>query len=200
MPAPWRGVLAAVPWRAIRLFTGAATLLLGSAAIWPDTALMAVSVWLGVALLAGAAAFLLDERAADVVRSTPLPLLSRYAAHLAPALVLLALGLGLASGVAARSAEVSFWPVAAQLTAIVVVGLGAAAALTRRLPTPGERVAEGIALAVLTLLVAGGPLDRCLEVLTLSEPRHPAASVGLWLGATALGVGLIVRAARDPQP
>ena len=196
----WWAVGVGVPARPVAGWTVLGASLLGCAVAWPDTTVMGPGVSLGMAVLAGTAALALDEAAEEVARSTPTSVSRRYAARLTRVVLPLGLGLTLLAVVSRRSQALTWWITALELAGLAAIAVGSAALLGRRRPSPGARVAEGVVLAVLGLIIAGRLLDRWVQVLALDEPPQVARTVAVWLGVVGVAGALLFRATRDPLP
>lgn len=191
------GAAMGIPWRPVVTLTGAGLLLLAVAATWTTSAVAGTTLMLGVALLAAATAYVLDEAAAEAIAATPTSLRRRSLARLLVAVAVLTAGslgvavLALRSGVSARMGVV-LW-----LVGCVLVTVAAAAALRRHVAEPGDAVGGGLLTVVVALAILN-PLARWVDVFP-SEPgqRWLGASV-LWAVAGAASVVVLTRATRDP--
>ena len=191
------GPATGLPWRPVAVLTGAGLLLLGVGVVWPRTVVAGAAVTVGVPLLAGAAAYVLDEAASEAVAAVPTSLRARSGARLVVAAVVVALGaLGLA-GLALRSGSGAKAGITVQLAGLTLVAVAAAAALRRRLAEPGEVVAGGLIGGVLALVIAH-PLDRWVDVFPTETGQRWAGSLVLWALVTAASIAGLWAATRDP--
>jgi len=188
----WTGL----PVRPVQAFTALGVVLLGCAALWPETAFCRPGVWAALAAFAAAAAFAMEEAALEVARSTP-GSSSRWVAKVALAVLPLASALGALALVAQRSNAVVWWVAAVELAGLLLAAAAITTALAGRLPAPAERVAEGVAMAVLVACL-GNPVGRWVEVLPLDDSGQWDRTGVLWAGVTLVSVPLLVRGLRDP--
>lgn len=191
------GVLTGVPWRPVAFLTSAGLILLAVPSTWATSVLARIALPVGLASLAAATAYLLDEAAAEAVAATPTSLRARSLERLRLAGVVLALGvLGIAAG-AVRTDSAARLGVVAELAGCMVAAVAAAAALRRRVPEPGEVVGAGV-LAVVVPLALVRPLDRWVDLFpTEAGARWPGSFVA-WGLVTAAALVTLGRATRDP--
>jgi hypothetical protein len=153
-----------------------------------------LTVHLAQLALAGAAAFLLDDAAAELTGVVPPPLWRRRAPRVAAGLgavttswvVVLAVSAG-PSG--ALTLEVGVLVVAALAVSSVAASWGE--------PEPGATVAPAVVLAGLAPMLVGGLLGRAVLV----SDAAPAASRALltgWAVAGVLAAAVLVATCRDP--
>jgi hypothetical protein len=190
----WTGL----PVRPVQALTGLGVVLLAGAATWPELVLSHLGVWSAMAAFAGAAAVAMDEAALEVVRSTPAAR-HRWVARFGLAALALVTALVMLVPVAVQSPTVAWWVPALELTGLVLVAVGVTTSLAGRLSTPGELVAESLAVAVLAVTVAN-PVGRWVEVLPLDASGRWGPTGALW-GVLVVGSSaLLVRGLRDPLP
>lgn len=195
-PAALAAELRAVAWVPVTTATAAAGLVLVlDATVWPDGP-GAVTAWLGVALLAGAACFALDQPAEDVVR--PVPTSRTWRTVVRSAAGLAAVALWCAYAVLWRSqtpvAPARWWAQGLVGVALVVLGLGLCAVLVRRgQAEPAAAVGAGLVLTVLALGVV--PIPGDVVALDLSGTR--GSTTAFWLAVAGLGVAGLVWGSRD---
>lgn len=190
------GPLRGVPWPPLLSTTAAGAALLGLAATSPRGWLGLHLLGVAVALVAAAAAFALDEPAAEVVDATPYSLQRRNLTRTA----VVALPVGLSTVLLGLTwlgrSPATFWRLGLQLVGVVVVGLAVTAAARRGRPTPGDLVGSVVALAVVGLTVYD-PLARWVPILPLTTDWHPGRTAAVWCGAICVGVLVLVHAGRD---
>ncbi|HWH30454.1 MAG TPA: hypothetical protein VNU26_16140 [Mycobacteriales bacterium] len=191
MPA----VLRAAPWGAVLGGTTAGALLLLVAAGAPRAG--AAFVPLALALLAGAAAFVLDEPAAAAVDAAPRSLRSRTAVRAVVALVPFAVGsFGLL--VAGQHAAHVWLPgTVALLAGCVLVAVAVSTALRRRLPAPGESAAAAVGLSIVALATFE-PLSRWVSVMPTSSDAAWGRTAAVWSVVAVVCGGVAAAATRDP--
>ncbi|WP_256792954.1 hypothetical protein [Terrabacter sp. Ter38] len=191
------GPAAGIPWRPVAALTVAGLLLVGVAATWTTSAVAGTTLVVGVAVLAAATAYVLDEAAAEAVGGTPTSLRQRSGARLLVAggvLVVGTLGVGVLtvrSGVSARFG-VMLW-----LTGCVLVAVASAATLRRHFAEPGDAVGGALLTVVIALAVVN-PLSRWVDVFPSEPDARWASSFVLWGGVGALCLAVLTRATRDP--
>jgi hypothetical protein len=193
------GILRGVAWREVLGGSALGAAVLGLCVALPTDGLPLTYVRLGLIVLAGASAFVLDEPAAAAVAAAPVTRARRTAVRLIA--VLLPLGIW-TSGVLALALRHPLTPVGSLLTegaGVLALALAGAAAL--RLSgrdEPGEMVASVLGAALLAVLLFGSPR---------SAPLFPVddgwgASTLLWTALASAGA-LVVAAAsveRAPSP
>ena len=187
--------LRAVGWGPVLGAVAAAVGVLAlDATVWPEGP-GAVTAWLGLALLAGAACFALDQPGAGAVQSVPTSRAWRTGVRAAAGLVVLAVWAAYA--VLWRSQLTSppaWWAVALAGGALVALGLGLSAALVRRgQDEPAATVAGGLVFAVLSLGLVPAPGD--LVVLDLTGDR--GSTTAFWAVVGVLGAVGLVWGSRD---
>ena len=191
------GPVTGVPWRPVALLTTGGVTLLVAAAVWSGTSVSGASVTVGVPLLAGATAYVLDEAAGEAVGAVPTSLRARSRARLFVAAAVLVVGSFALAVVALRSGSGARAGAVVQLAGLCSVAVAVAAAMRRRVAEPGEVVAGGVLAAVLVIALAH-PLDRWVDVFPSEAGQRWAGSLALWgLVATASIAGLWA-ATRDP--
>ena len=187
--------LSAVPWGPV-----AAGSALGAVCVAVDRWLVpsgpgSAMLWFGLAGFASASAFVLDEAAAAVVDAVPRTLRWRTARRLVVGLAPLACWL-VATGLVSRSsADLSWSALAVTGTGVVLVALGAGAALRRAgNPTPGDVVAAAVGGGTTVLVLVGVP-----DIGLVLEAGDPTTRATLcWLLVSVLGVGLTGWGTADP--
>lgn len=158
------------------------------------TPLPALTVHLAQLALAGVAAFMLDDAAAELTGVVPPPLWRRRASRVVVGLVAVTIGWTVVLVVsvgASRSA------LTLEVGVLVVLSLAASSLVaTRGDSEPGAMVAPAVVLAGLAAMLVGGLLGRTLFV----SDAHPAVP-GLataWAAAGVLAAVLLVGSSRDP--
>ena len=191
------GSVAGIPWRPVKTLTGGGLVLIGVAATWTTSVVAGGALVVGVANLAAATAYVLDEAAAEAVAATPTSLRARSGVRALVALAVLGLGtaglgvLALRSGAGARLGIV-LW-----MAGCVLVAVAAAASLRRRVAEPGEAVAG----ALLTVVVAVGilnPVARWVDVFPSERGDRWAGACLLWAVVGLICAAVLARATRDP--
>ena len=186
-----------VPWRPVAALTSGGLGLLLVGAVWTGTSVSATAVTVGVPILAGGTAYVLDEAAGEAVAAVPTSLRARSVARLVVAAGVVALGALALVGVALRGGSGAKAAITVQLTGLTLAAVAAAAALRRRLAEPGEVVAGGLLGLVLTLTVAH-PLQRWVDVFPSEAGQRWAGSSVLWALVAAVSVAALWAATRDP--
>lgn len=188
--------LRAVAWQPVVAATAAAgLLLLLDATVFPHGPGV-VTAWLGIALLAGAGCFALDQPAEDLVRSTPTSRAWRTGVRAGAGLVVLAIWAAYAVWWRSQVtvAVPSWWAQGLVGLALVCVGLGLCAVLVRRgRPEPGAAVSGGLVFAVLALGLVPVPGD--VQALDLSGTR--GSTTAFWVVVGAVGAVGLVWGSRD---
>ncbi len=177
---------------------GVAAALLAPWVVWPALSFGPTLFAAGFAVLAAAAAFVLDEPAAEAVDAGPTTMRERA---LARGLALgLPAGLGLLAvgGVELRAPAVPATGLALEVLGCVVLGVTVAAVLRATgFATPGDAAASGVALA----LLACARLEP-FRTWVLMFPSDPDAVWGrtvlLWAGLMALCAAALWVCTRDP--
>ena len=196
----WSGVLGpatGIPWRPVAALTAAGLPLIGIAATWTTSAVAGTALVVGVAALAAATAYVLDEAAAEAVGATPTSLRQRSGGRLLVAGAVLGLGsigvtvLAVRSGLSARLG-VLLW-----LTGCVLVAVAAAAALRRHVAEPGDAVGGALLTVVLALALVN-PLARWVDLFPSEPGERWAGSFVLWGVVGAICLLVLARATRDP--
>jgi hypothetical protein len=191
------GPAAGIPWRPVAALTSVGLLLLGVAATWTTSAVAGTALVVGVAALAAATAYVLDEAAAEAVGAAPISLRRRSRARLLVAgAVLVAGSMGVAA-LAVRSGLSARFAVMVWLTGCVLVAVAAAAALRRHVPEPGDAVGGALLTVVIALAVVN-PLSRWVDVFPSEPDARWASSFVLWGGVGAICLAVLTRATRDP--
>jgi len=155
-------------------------------------------VRLALVALAGAAAFVLDEAAADAVDAVPTTRRRRTAIRASAVAIPFAVWAAGVLGLEQRSAVT---PVGALLVEgagilALAVALAAVLRLTGRVE-PGEIAASVLGAAILAVLVFN-PLPESLPLFPVAEGW--AASTALWGSVAAAAAMLVVAVSRDPLP
>ncbi|WP_404380960.1 hypothetical protein LL946_12060 [Knoellia locipacati] len=188
--------LRAIAWPPVVAAAGASGLLLVlDATVWPNGP-GAVTAWLGVTLLTGAACFALDQPAEDVVRSSPTTRAWRTAVRAGGGLVVLAVWAAYAVWWRSQLtfAVPSWWAQGLVGLSLVVLGLGLCAALVRRgRSEPAATVSGGLVFAVLALGLVPVPGD--VQTLDLSGTR--GSTTAFWVVVGAVGAVGLVWGSRD---
>lgn len=191
------GPATGVPGRPVAVLTCCGAGLLLVAAVWSGTRVASAAVTLGIPLMAGGTAYVLDEAASEAVAAAATSLRARTVARLVVALVVVGLG-GMAVGVVAlRRGSGATLGISAQLAGLTFVAVAAAAALRRRVPEPGEAVAGGLLVLVVALALAR-PLDRWVDLFPSEAGQRWGGSLVLWGMVIALSVIALWASTRDP--
>lgn len=191
------GPATGVPWRPVVMLTGGGLGLLLASAAWTGTSVSSTAVLLGVPLLAGGTAYVLDEPAGEAVAAVPTSLRARSFARLVVAAAVVVLGALVLVGVALRGGSGAKAGITVQLTGLALAAVAAAAALRRRLAEPGEVVAGGLLGLVLTLAIAH-PLQRWVDVFPSEAGQRWAGSLVMWALVAAGSIAALWAATRDP--
>ncbi|GAA1501204.1 hypothetical protein GCM10009740_37840 [Terrabacter terrae] len=191
------GPATGLPWRPVVVLTAGGVGLLCVGVLWPGTVVAGAAVTLGLPVLAGAAAYVLDEAAGEAVAAVPTSLRTRSLARLLVAAVLVALGALALVGVALRGGSGAKAGITVQLTGLTLAAVATAAALRRRLAEPGEMVAGGLLGMVLALTTAH-PLQRWVDVFPSEAAQRWAGSLVLWGLVAAVSIAGLWAATRDP--
>jgi len=186
------------PWPVFGASVAAAALVLVAAA-FPGEGVSPFVVRIAEFLLAGAAAYLLDDAAAPMTGVTPPSVWRRRAPTLLRgAAVMAATWLGILLVLRWQDALPPVLLVTAEVVVLSLGALAAAAVLVRRGdPEPGGQVAPVVGLLGIGALMADAVSTTALFVPW--EAGKPALGVGIaWATAGLLAVGVLVRASRDP--
>lgn len=191
------GLVTGVPWRPVASLTGAGLLLLGVPSTWPTSPIGGPAVAMGLAALAAATAYLLDEAAAEAVAAAPTSLRTRSLARLRIAGVVLVLGvLGIAA-IAVRTDSTARVGIVAQLAGCIVAAVAVSAALRLRVAEPGDLVGASV-LAVVVTLAFVRPLDRWVDLFPTEAGARWPGSLLAWGVVTLAALATLARATRDP--
>ena len=191
------GPTTGIPWRPVATLTGAGLLLLAVPATWTTSVVAGTALVLGVAVLAAATAYVLDEAAAEVVDATPTSLRRRSLSRLLVAGVILAAGsLGVVV-LALRSDENARLGVLVWLVGCVLAAVATAATLRRHVAEPGDAVGGGL-LAVVIVLALLNPLARWVDVFPSGPDERWARAFVLWDAVGFVSLAVLARATRDP--
>lgn len=186
------------PWPVVTSAVGACAVVLVAAALPSSGAVLPLVGRIAELTLAGSAAYLVDDAAAALTTVAPKGTWRRRAPALVSGTALLG-SAWVAVLLLMRSRDVLVPPVAAsgELVVLATVALAASAALARGGdPEPGVRVAPGLVLLGVSLLILESLLHRPLLV-----PWDETAGTGLfmaWVGAGVLALGIVLRSSRDP--
>ncbi|KRF42526.1 hypothetical protein ASH01_17030 [Terrabacter sp. Soil811] len=191
------GPAAGIPWRPVAALTSVGLLLLGVAATWTTSAVAGTALVVGVAALAAATAYVLDEAATEAVAATPTSLGRRTRARLLVVGAVLVVGSIGVAALAVRSGLSARLGVMVWLTGCVFVAVAAAAALRRHVPEPGDAVGGALLTVVIALAVVN-PLSRWVDVFPSEPDARWASSFVLWGGVGAVCLAVLTRASRDP--
>ncbi|MFW5468605.1 hypothetical protein ACOCJ4_01015 [Knoellia sp. CPCC 206435] len=195
-PAALGAELQAVSWRPVLGAAAAAvTLLVLDLTAWPRGP-GAVTAWLGAALLAGSAAFAMDQPAAGIVRSAPTSAAWRIVVRAAPGVAALAVWAAYAVLWRSRTevAAPTWWAQLLVGSALLLLGAGVCATLVRREQVePAAAVAGALVFAVLALGLV--PLPGDVQALDLSGTR--GSTTAFWLAVGAVGAAGLVWGSRD---
>ena len=191
------GPAAGIPWRPVAALTSVGLLLLGVAATWTTSAVAGTALVVGVAALAAATAYVLDEAAAEAVGAAPTSLWRRSRSRLVVAGGVLVAGLVGVAALAVRSGSSARLGVMVWLTGCVLVAVAAAAALRRHVPEPGDAVGGALLTVVIALAVVN-PLWRWVDVFPSEPDARWASSFVLWGVVGAICLVVLARATRDP--
>ena len=192
---PWAAAVRRVPAPAVLGAAAVAAAAAGLSVVPAATSLPPLAVHLAQLALAGAAAFLLDDAAAELTGVVPPPLWRRRAPRLVSGLVVVAASwvvVLLVSPSGPRGAltlEVGVLVVAALAASSVVASRGE--------PEPGAAVAPAVLLAGLAPLLVGGLLGRAV-FLSDAAPAVPPALVTGWAVAGVAAAGVLAATCRDP--
>ena len=186
------------PPRALGSAAGAAiALVLVAAVVQPDAGVSDFVVRISELLLAGGAAYLLDDAAVVLTTVTPVGLWRRRLPRLLSGVAVLAVAWTLILGVLWREDSLPQGPVTLEVAVLCLVALAAAAVLAARgEPEPGALVAPAVGLAGIGVII----LDFVVEV-AIFVPWDGSGGDGLRLAWACLGgvaVLVIVVASRDP--
>jgi hypothetical protein len=178
------GVLRAVAWPAVGGITAVAVITGAGGIAWPGGAQILLAI--AFALLAGAAAFVLDEPASAVVDVTPTGRGLRTAVRALALLVPLGAGAGLVLAGALRAVTLPWPAVGLALAGNVLLGFAIACVARRYIGEPG---ALASAAAAFVLIVPGflPSLARWIHMFPVADP-HPhglSATAFWWLAGTA---------------
>jgi len=188
-------MLRAGAWPAVAGTTGVALLAGGSGVAFPAAAALLLPI--AFTLLAAAAAFALDEPAAQVVDVTPTGPVRRTAvrglALLAPA----GAGLVLILAGALRGLDLSWPAVVLALGGNVVLGFAAAAVGRTRSAEPGAAASAGVVLILVLPLLLPAVASR---VRTFPVADGASSSNLLWWIALGLCVIALVVSVPDSRP
>ena len=187
-----------VPWAAMATGCCLAASLMLPWVVWPGLSFGPTLFTTGLAALAAAAAFVLDEPAAEAVDAGPTTVRQRAQARALALLLPVGLGLVLVAGVELRSPFVPAAGLVLQVVGCVALGVTAASVLrTTGVAAPGDAAASGVALV---LLVAGR--SEPFHTWVLMFPSDPGVvwtrTVLLWTGLLALCAVLLWVTTRDP--
>lgn len=186
-----------IPWRPVVVLLGGGLGLLLVGALSTGTSVSGTAVTVGVPLLAGGTAYVLDEAAGEAVAAVPTSLRARSVARLVVAAAVVTLGALALVGVALRGGSGAKAGITVQLTGLTLAAVAAAATLRRRLAEPGEVVAGGLLGLVLTLTIAH-PLQRWVDVFPSEAGQRWAGSLVLWALVAAVSIAGLWAATRDP--
>ena len=164
----------------------------------PDSGVSPLVVRIAELLLAGGAAYLLDDAAVALTTATPVRIWRRRLPTLVRGVVVLGVAWALVLALLRWQDSLPRIGVASgELAVMSLLGLAAAAVLTRRGEAePGGLVAPALGLLGLTAVLAEAALR-----ITIFIPSDAPAGSGVrlaWLGVGALAVLVIVWAAGDP--
>jgi hypothetical protein len=190
---PARGL----PWRPVAALTSSGLGLLLVGVVWTGTSVSGTAVAVGVPLLAGGAAYVLDEAASEAAAAVPTTLRARSAGRLVIAAAVVVLGALALVGVALREGSGAKVGISVQLTGLTLVAVAAAAAMRRRLAEPGEVVASALLGLVLTLTIAH-PLQRWVDVFPSEAGQRWGGSLALWGLLAGVSIPALWAATRDP--
>lgn len=186
-----------IPWRPVVSFTIGGLLLMAVASVWVTSPIGGITVPLSITALAGAAAYLLDEPAAEVVAAAPISARTQSGSRLAVAVAILGLGAVGLGVLALRSGTSARLGIVVQLAGCILVAVAASAILRRRAPEPGEVVSGGLVASVLTLMLAR-PFDRWVDLFPTEPGQRWAGSLTVWAVVATACVATAVHATRDP--
>ncbi len=190
-------VAAALPWRAVASLTGAGLLLLAVTAAWPASAVSGLSLVVAIGALAAAAAYLLDEAAAEAVATTPMCLRTRSSARLAWAAAVFGTGLVGLGAVAQRSDSGARLGLAVPLAGCILLAVACSATLRRRVAEPGELVGATL-LALVVALAVARPFGRWVDLFPADAAGRWGGAISLWTGTGVVSIVAIAHALRDP--
>jgi hypothetical protein len=186
------------PWPVLGTAT-AALVLVVVAAVLPGEGVSPFVIRIAEFLLAGGAAYLLDDAAAPLTGVTPPGVWRRRApVVLAGAGLMTASWLGILLVLGWQDAQPPVLLATAEVVVLSLGSLAAAAVLVRRGDAePGGRVAPVVGLLGIGALMADSLIQVALFVPW--EAGEPALGVGLvWATGAVLAVAVIVAASRDP--
>jgi hypothetical protein len=171
-------LLRAVPWPAVGGITAVAVITGAGGLAWPGGAQILLAI--SFALLAGAAALVLDEPASPVVDVTPTGRGVRTAVRALALLVPLGAGAGLVLAGALRAVRLPWPAVGLALAGNVLLGFAIACVVRRYRGEPGTQASAAAAF----VLIAPGflpPLAGWIHTFPLSGPHPPGPSSStLW--------------------
>jgi hypothetical protein len=186
------------PPRALSSAAGAAVVLvLVAAVVQPDAGVSDFVVRISELLLAGGAAYLLDDAAVVLTTVTPVGLWRRRLPQLLSGVAVLAVAWTLILGVLWREDSLPPAAVSLELAVLCLVALGVAAVLAARgEPEPGALVAPTVGLVGIGVIIVDLVVQAAIFV-----PWDGSGGDGLRLAWACLGgvaVLVIVVASRDP--
>jgi hypothetical protein len=190
--------MSARPPRALSSAAGAAVaLVLVAAVVQPDAGVSDFVMRISELLLAGGAAYLLDDAAVVLTTVTPVGLWRRRLPQLLSGVAVLAVAWTLILGVLWREDSLPPGPVTLEVAVLCLVALAAAAVLAARgEPEPGALVAPAVGLAGIGVIIVDLVVEAAIFV-----PWDGSGGDGLRLAWACLGgvaVLVIVVASRDP--
>ena len=172
-------------------------LVLVAAVVQPDAGVSDFVVRISELLLAGGAAYLLDDAAVVLTTVTPVGLWRRRLPQLLSGVAVLAVAWTLILAVLWREDSLPPGPVTAELAALCLVALAAAAVVAARgEPEPGALVAPAVGLIGIGAIIADLVVEAAIFV-----PWDGSGGDGVRLAWACLGgvaVLVIVAASRDP--
>ena len=186
---------ATLPWPVVGAAAAAVLLVLAVAVIPPGPGVPLFALHLTEVLLAGGAAYALDDAAATLTDVTPRALWRRRLPRLAVSAATIAVATGVIALVLHQQGSLPPLPaLVGEILVLCLLAVAAAVLARRHEPEPGALVAPVVALLGLAAVVAGSILGEPL----FATDEGAAASRPIWLGLGAVAVLTIVLGSRDP--
>lgn len=190
--------LQAIAWPVVGGISAVAAVTGASGVAWPGSGQALLPI--AFALLAAAAAFLLDEPASLVVDVTPASPGRRAVVRALGLLVPLGVGSLLVVALALRSGRPPWPDVSLALTGNVLLGFAVACAARRRAGEPGAVAA----LAVVAVLTGPGllpPVARWVHTFPAATPyRHGLSATVSWWVISGVCVATVATSLAGPRP
>ena len=168
-----------------------------AAVVQPDAGVSDLVVRFSELLLAGGAAYLLDDAAVVLTTVTPVGLWRRRLARLLSGVAVLAVAWTVILTVLWRQDSLPPWPVTVELAVLCLVAMAAAAVLAAR----GEAEPGGLVAPVVGLLGIGALIADLVVEAAIFVPWDGSGGDGVrvvWACVGGLAALVIVAASRDP--